>query len=710
MLGWQDNRPLTEVLAAKDAAKITKALGYETCGELLAHYPRDYIRHNKDVGLGDAAEGDIVTVTGTITGFNRHDRGKTTIINVQLDDSIMATFFNANYVMRMLHRGQRVMMSGKLKFFRNQPQLQQPDFVEIDAFGRPDGEVDDYRQPAAESGKKNRPKVTGSLRNLSQFGRLDQLLLEREWIPVYPATSKVTSWYIMGAIHYVLSKTPPIEEPLDYQMIISLDKAVREIHEPGKAGPYRAIQRLKYNEALSIGLVMALRQRDAEARTAPTMPATLGGFREELLSHLPFELTQGQRRVISEIEDDLARPLPMMRLLQGEVGSGKTMVATCAMLQAVDAGTQAAFLAPTEVLASQHAASIGTAVPEGVTVVLLTGSMRTADKRQALLDIVSGDADIIIGTHAIIQDTVEFFNLGLVVVDEQHRFGVEQRDSLRLKANEGLSPHVLVMTATPIPRTIAMTVFGDLAVSPLTELPGGRKPIQSAVVAEWRPTWVLRALERIREEVAHGHQAYIVCPRIEGKGGVLELAEQLENGPFKGLRIAILHGKMPNKDEVMTSFARGEIDVLVSTTVIEVGVDVPNATVMLIREAEHFGVSQLHQLRGRVGRGGNASICLLHTMAGDNTPSFRRINQIAQTSSGFELAELDLRQRQEGDILGTMQSGTHRTLRLLNLADDQDIVERTHTDARAMVMRNPELAEELTRNLSESEQEYLEKN
>ena len=463
-------------------------------------------------------------------------------------------------------------------------------------------------------------------------------------------------------------------------------------------------------QALSIGLVMALRQRDAEARTASTMPATLGGYREELLSHLPFDLTEGQRRVISEIEDDLARPLPMMRLLQGEVGSGKTMVATCAMLQAVDAGTQAALLAPTEVLASQHAASIGTSVPEGVKVVLLTGSMRTADKRQALLDIVSGDADIVIGTHAIIQDSVEFFNLGLVVVDEQHRFGVEQRDSLRLKAREGLSPHVLVMTATPIPRTIAMTVFGDLAVSTLTELPGGRKPIQSAVVAEWRPTWVLRALERIREEVAHGHQAYIVCPRIEGKGGVLELAQQLENGPFKGLRVAILHGKMPNKDEVMTSFARGEIDILVSTTVIEVGVDVPNATVMLIRESEHFGVSQLHQLRGRVGRGGNASVCLLHTTAADNTPSFRRITQIAQTSSGFELAELDLRQRQEGDILGTMQSGTHRTLRLLNLADDQDIVERTHTDARAMVMRNPELAEELTRNLSESEQEYLEKN
>ncbi|MDK8814629.1 ATP-dependent DNA helicase RecG [Corynebacterium sp. MSK073] len=710
MLGWQDDRPLTDVLEKKDATKITKALGYKTCGELLAHYPRDYIRHNQDVGLGDAAEGDIVTVTGTVTGITTRDTGKTTIINVQLDGHIVATFFNAMYVLRMLHRGQRVMMSGKLKYFRQQPQLQQPDFVEIDAFGRPDGELAAYREQAPTAGKKKSQKATGSLRNLSQFGRLDKLLLEREWIPVYPATAKITSWYLMGAIHYVLAHTPTIREPLDQQMIISLDQAVREIHEPGAAGPQRAIQRLKYNEALSIGLVMALRQRDAHAHTAPTMPAILGGFREELLTHLPFELTQGQRRVITEIDDDLSGSLPMMRLLQGEVGSGKTMVATCAMLQAIDAGSQAALLAPTEVLASQHAASIGTSVPEGVKVVLLTGSMRTAEKRQALLDIVSGEANIVIGTHAIIQESVEFFDLGLVIVDEQHRFGVEQRDSLRSKTREGISPHVLVMTATPIPRTIAMTIFGDLAVSTLAELPGGRKPIQSAVVAEWRPIWVARALERIREEVAHGHQAYIVCPRIEGEGGVLELAEQLAAGPFKGLRVDILHGKMPNKDEVMTSFARGEIDILVSTTVIEVGVDVPNATVMLIREAENFGVSQLHQLRGRVGRGGNASICLMHTKVEDNSPSYRRITQIAQTSSGFDLAELDLRQRHEGDILGAVQSGTHRTLRLLNLADDQDIVERTHADAYAMVQRNPQLAEELTRNLSQSEQEYLEKN
>lgn len=305
---------------------------------------------------------------------------------------------------------------------------------------------------------------------------------------------------------------------------------------------------------------------------------------------------------------------------------------------------------------------------------------------------------------------MEFFDLGLVIVDEQHRFGVEQRDSLRTKTREGISPHVLVMTATPIPRTIAMTVFGDLAVSTLKELPGGRKPILSAVVPEWKPEWVRRAIERIREEVSKGHQAYIVCPRIEGEGGVETMSVQLRNLPFRGLRVEMLHGKMPDKDEVMERFARGEIDVLVATTVIEVGVDVPNATVMLIRESENFGVSQLHQLRGRVGRGGNESVCLLHTLAEPDSKSFRRIKAIADTPSGFDLAELDLTQRHEGDILGTLQSGTKRTLKLLDLVYDRDIIERTHADAAALVERNPDLAEQLTHNLSADEQGFLEKN
>lgn len=698
MLGWQDDRALTDILAKKDAAAFKRAFGYTTCGELLSHYPRDYIRHNKDVGLGGAEDGDHVTITGVIEELRVKHTSKAMVFILYMDSGVQASFFNAHYVQRVLGRGMRVMLSGKLKYFRGYPSLQHPDFLILDP-GR-------YQESLLDS---TTGQGTGSLKKLSQFGSLETFL-QREWIPVYPASGKVTSWYIMGAIHKVLEHTPPIPEPLDYRMMVTLDQAVREIHEPGDSGPERAIQRLKYNEALSVGLVMALRQRDVKARTATPMPAILEGYRDELLSELPFALTDGQRRVIGEIDADLCGTAPMMRLLQGEVGSGKTLVATCAMLQAVDAGKQAALLAPTEVLAAQHGASISATVPEGVTVTVLTGSMKTAEKRKALLEIVSGEADIVIGTHAIIQDSVEFFDLGLVIVDEQHRFGVEQRDSLRTKTREGTSPHLLVMTATPIPRTIAMTVFGDLAVSTLKELPGGRKPILSAVVPEWKPEWVRRAIERIREEVGKGHQAYIVCPRIEGEGGVETMSVQLRNLPLRGLRVEMLHGKMPDKDQVMESFARGEIDVLVATTVIEVGVDVPNATVMLIRESENFGVSQLHQLRGRVGRGGNESVCLLHTTAEPNSKSFRRIKAIADTPSGFDLAELDLQQRHEGDILGTLQSGTKRTLKLLDLINDRDIVERTHADAAALVERNPELAEELTHNLSADEQGFLEKN
>ena len=698
MLGWQDERALTEVLPKKDATALKKAFGYTTCGELLSHYPRDYIRHNKDVGLAGAEEGDYVTITGLIDQVRVRHTSKAMVFTLYMESGIQASFFNAYYVQRALGRGMRVMLSGKLKYFRGQPSLQHPDFLILDP-----GRYQNSQSPT------NAGQATGSLKRLSQFGSLETFL-QREWIPVYPASGKVTSWYIMGAIHKVLENTPPIPEPLDYRMMVTLDQAVREIHEPGDRGPERAIQRLKYNEALSIGLVMALRQRDVKGRTATAMPAIIDGYRDELLTDLPFALTDGQRRVIGEIDADLSGTVPMMRLLQGEVGSGKTLVATCTMLQAVDAGKQAALLAPTEVLAAQHGASISASVPEGVTVTVLTGSMKTAEKRQALLQIVSGEADIVIGTHALIQDTVEFFDLGLVVVDEQHRFGVEQRDSLRTKTREGTSPHLLVMTATPIPRTIAMTVFGDLAVSTLKELPGGRKPILSAVVPEWKPEWVRRAIERIREEVDKGHQAYVVCPRIEGDGGVEQLSVQLRNLPFRGLSVEMLHGKMPDKDEVMAAFARGEIDVLVATTVVEVGVDVPNATVMLIRESENFGVSQLHQLRGRVGRGGNASVCLLHTLAEQNTKSYRRIAAIADTPSGFDLAELDLQQRHEGDILGTLQSGTKRTLKLLDLSHDREIVERTHGDAAALVERNPALAEELTHNLTADEQGFLEKN
>jgi ATP-dependent DNA helicase RecG len=435
----------------------------------------------------------------------------------------------------------------------------------------------------------------------------------------------------------------------------------------------------------------------------------------------------------------------MHRLLQGEVGSGKTLVALRAMLRVVDSGAQAALLAPTEVLAQQHHRTIlgmlgdlgqgGTlGAADGATAVaLLTGSMPTAARRQAMLDVASGEAGIVIGTHALLEEKVAFFDLGLVVVDEQHRFGVEQRAALTGKS--ATPPHVLVMTATPIPRTVAMTVFGDLDTSTLTELPAGRGEVQTTVVpTRAQPSWVDRAWQRIREEVAAGRQAYVVCPRISAdddkaqdeevvgldvpeEGGqpgppgqpgqpgqpgekrplhaVEEVAPMLADGPLAGLRVEALHGRMApeDKDAVMRAFAAGDVDVLVSTTVIEVGVDVPNATVMAILDADRFGVSQLHQLRGRIGRGGHAGLCLLVTGADPGGPSMERLQAVAGTRDGFELSRIDLAQRREGDVLGTRQSGagTNRALRLLSVLDDEDVIAAAREDATALLRADPTL-------------------
>lgn len=697
MLGWKDDRPLTEVLPGKVAKALTKSFGYSTCGQLLMnHYPRDYIRQGRDFQAfaeREAPEGSFITISGTVTHVSKRPIRNGFVLNVTVDNTYTAVYFNGVWQERVLYPGMRVLFSGKLKFFNSQAQLQHPEFLILDA-------------PRGESAVSKR--WGGTLKAISQFVDVEELLRDREWLPVYPASSTLKTWTIMAAIHHVLKTLPPIQDPLDISDL-TFDKAIRDIHEPGPEGPQRAIDRLKYNEALGIGLVMALRRRDTRHWRAFAMPPADDGYRAEMLAKVPFDLTAGQKQVLRDIDRDISEAVPMSRLLQGEVGSGKTLVAVAAMLSAVDAGRQAALLAPTEVLAHQHARSISAMLPDDIRLTVLSGSMKTAEKRQALLDIVSGEADIVVGTHAIIQQTVEFYSLGLVVVDEQHRFGVEQRDTLRMKAPEGTFPHVLVMTATPIPRTIAMTVFGDLEVSSLHELPGGRKPIQSSVLPETKASWVRRGWERIREEVDAGRQAYVVCPRIEGEGGVLELAEALEEGPLEGLRIMVLHGRMDDKDDRMAAFARGEVDVLVSTTVIEVGVDVPNATVILIRESENFGVSQLHQLRGRVGRGGNASLCLFHTLAAPNSPSFERISKIAATSSGFELTELDMEYRREGDVLGTRQSGRQRTLQLLDLSQDLMIIERAYEDAYVLVDEDPELAFELTVEIREEEQEYLDK-
>ena len=462
-----------------------------------------------------------------------------------------------------------------------------------------------------------------------------------------------------------------------------------------------------------------------------------GGLVDAFADRLPFRFTGEQTEIAGLIETELARVHPMHRLLQGEVGSGKTVLALRAMLQVVDAGGQAALLAPTEVLAAQHAVTINDLLGDlaqagtlggsdvGTKVVLLTGSMSAAARRAALLDAASGTAGIVIGTHALIRDHVQFAELGLVVIDEQHRFGVEQRDALRGKAPA--PPHMLVMTATPIPRTVAMTVFGDLEVSELHELPAGRARVTSAVVpvAE-HPSWLDRAWQRIREEVGQGRQAYVVCSRIDLDEGddtgraplrsVEETAAELTEGQLSGLRVEMLHGRMApeDKDRVMQSFAAGEVDVLVSTTVIEVGVDVPNATVMVILDADRFGVSQLHQLRGRIGRGGHSGLCLLVTAVDPGSTSMERLTAVASTRDGFELSRIDLEQRREGNVLGIEQSGGRSSLKLLSVLRDEDVIERARAAATQHLATDPELAAspalaEATRRLEDSEQaEYLE--
>jgi ATP-dependent DNA helicase RecG len=467
-----------------------------------------------------------------------------------------------------------------------------------------------------------------------------------------------------------------------------------------------------------------------------------GGLLAAFDERLPFALTDGQRAIGEVVEAELAQPHPMNRLLQGEVGSGKTVVALRAMLRVVDSGGQAALLAPTEVLAQQHYRSISAMLgdlasggmlagllggaAEGTTIALLTGSMPKAARADAMSRMVTGEAGIVIGTHALLEEKVMFADLGLVVVDEQHRFGVEQRAALTDKA--GWPPHVLVMTATPIPRTVAMTVFGDLEVSTLSELPAGRAPIQTNVVplAE-HPGWIERVWTRVREEVEKGHQAYVVCPRITGDeqeegdrdvidmmeeefvdtpqarsardrpplNSVTEAVERLRAGPLSGVRVEMLHGRLPpdEKDRVMRAFAAGEIDVLVSTTVIEVGVDVANATTMVLLDADRFGISQLHQMRGRVGRGGLPGLCLLVSYAEHGTPSRERLDAVASTTDGFELSRLDLGQRREGDVLGRSQSGFRSSLTTLRVLRDEDTIVAARAAAIGLLERDPDLAE-----------------
>ncbi|MFC9221151.1 ATP-dependent DNA helicase RecG [Streptomyces hygroscopicus] len=709
-------------------------LDLHTVGDLLHHYPRRYAERGELTRLSDLPLDEHVTVVAQVADARVHtfNGGRGRRLEVTITDGsgrLQLVFFGkgVHKPRTELQPGTRAMFAGKVSVFNRKRQLAHPE----------------YKTLGAESGAEA----------VEAFAH--QLL------PLYPACKQMESWQIQQAVDTVLGPAGHEEtalaglvDPLPESLragrgLATLPEALRKIHRPRtKADIAMARDRLKWDEAFVLQVALARRRRaDAQLPAVPRKPAP-DGLLAAFDARLPFTLTEGQRRVSEEIFADLATEHPMHRLLQGEVGSGKTMVALRAMLGVVDAGGQAAMLAPTEVLAQQHHRSITEMMGElaswglwrdapaqeggggrqegglpggaeqGTKVVLLTGSMGAAARRQALLDLVTGEAGIVIGTHALIEDKVQFHDLGLVVVDEQHRFGVEQRDALRSKGKQ--PPHLLVMTATPIPRTVAMTVFGDLETSVLDQLPSGRSPIASHVVpAKDKPHFLARAWERVREEVAAGHQAYVVCPRIgddigdEGDGArgaarpsaedeaekrpplaVVDVAEQLTKGPLRDLRVEVLHGRMPPeaKDEVMRRFAAGEVDVLVATTVIEVGVNVPNATVMVIMDADRFGVSQLHQLRGRVGRGSAAGLCLLVTEMPEGSPARARLGAVAATLDGFELSRIDLEQRREGDVLGQAQSGVRSSLRVLAVIDDEEVIAAAREEATAVVAADPELA------------------
>ena len=722
--------PLTRVLGPKTAGSMADQLGLHTVGDLLRHYPRRYASRGEQADLADVQVGDRVTVLAQVRSVTtrpmRNRRG--TLTEVVVGDG-----------------------SGRMKlvFFNHRHAQLKPN-----AWGMFAGTVGEWR------GEK-------------QFAHPDMHLLEgtddeddwaRALVPIYPASKDVSSWVIQKSVKLLLGASGGLEElvqdPLPEEIrarhgLLPLAGALLDIHRPSSHDDVeRAVSRLKWDEALVLQLTLAARRRAAALEPGIARPRRAGGLLDAVDAALPFALTEGQREVGEELAAELDRDQPMHRLLQGEVGSGKTVVALRAMAQAVDAGGQAALLAPTEVLAAQHARGIRQLLgplgrageldgdPAGTRVTLLTGSLKAAAKRQALAEVADGSAGIVIGTHALLQEGVDFADLGLVVVDEQHRFGVEQRDALRAKGNR--PPHVLVMTATPIPRTVAMTVYGDLEISTLRQLPSGRGGVSSSVVpAVEKPGWVDRAWERLREEVGAGRQAYVVCPRIGDVAGdepedadgappedddgprtdrrpplaVLDVAELLRGGPLAGLRLDVLHGRMTpeEKDATMRAFAAGETQVLVATTVVEVGVDVPNATVMVVMDADRFGVSQLHQLRGRVARGKHAGLCLLVTEAPTSSPTGQRLAAVAATSDGFELARLDLETRREGDVLGAAQSGRRSGIRLLSLLEDEELIATARTEATALLATDrgladhPGLAAEVAALATDERADYLEK-
>ncbi|MFI7482909.1 ATP-dependent DNA helicase RecG [Kocuria sp. M1R5S2] len=735
------DQPLERLIGKKSADQLARHLRITTIGQLLDHFPRRYMPRGELTPFSELVIGEDVTIVAEVvkvtTRKMRTRRGS--ITDVVITDRASAgprrpagttgtgrliklSFFNAYTAARDLPRGTHALFSGKVGFYDKDLTMTNPHYAVIDR--------DD---PADE--------------------QTDEELVDRP-IPIYPAAARLRTDTIAGMVRALLPVVDfgAIPEPLpdgvlEREHLMGLEEAYRQIHRPRDTRAHReARRRFRFQEAFLLQCALARRRAELAAHPTTARPGVPGGLLDRFDAALPFELTAGQRTVGHELAAELAGTHPMNRLLQGDVGAGKTLVALRAMLQVVDSGAQATLLAPTEVLAAQHHASVLRSLgplaragqldgdPDGTQVVLLTGSMGAAARKRALLQAASGEAGIVIGTHALLSEVVQFADLGLVVVDEQHRFGVEQRDRLRDKA--GRPPHLLVMTATPIPRTVAMTVFGDLDVSVLDQLPAGRRPIAThAVGLVEHPAWEQRLWLRAREEIDAGRQVYVVAPKIGDDDGpapagslaesaraavtedddaelplasVTWLAELVAREPaLAGVRTAVLHGRLDpaEKSRVMAEFAAGEVQLLVCTTVIEVGVDVPNATLMVVVDADRFGISQLHQLRGRIGRGEHAGTCLLVTRRTPDHPSRARIEVVAGSTDGFELARADLELRREGDILGAAQSGGRSTLRLLRALDDAELIERARRDAVSVLAEDPQLVEHPE--LAEAIERYL---
>ena len=730
---------LISVLGDKTAKVLAEHFEITTVGDLLRHYPRRYVVRGELTDIEALNEGEEVTIFAKVesTKVRRIPGRKGVIVETIVTDGrakLILTFFNQAWREKDLREGRQGLFAGKVGLFKGKRQLAHPDYLLIPEGDNLDAAIGDFA------------------------GR---------YLPVYPATSKLPSWKIAQCVRLALNALEEVKDYVPHDVLEELNfpdfmTALRDVHEPTSAeSAERARSRLTFDEALLMQLFLVLRRHEVRAATTKKRAPFTDGLLAAFDQRMPFELTAGQKEVWREISADLASPHPMYRLLQGDVGSGKTIIALRAMLSVVDSGGQAALLAPTEVLAQQHYRNFHALLGDlaeggmlggnvrGTQIALLTGSLSAAEKKEVHGAISSGAVGLVVGTHALLSEGVSFNDLGLIVVDEQHRFGVEQRDALREKAAQ--PPHVLVMTATPIPRTVAMTIFGDLDVSVLRELPLGRSPITTHVVSALsKPQHFDRAWQRATEEVKSGHQVYIVAPRISPSddsdlqrfgltpeelklaralsddddvqekvpmASVEDLFPQLSQGALASVRVGKLHGRMhaEEKESVMQAFSKGDIDVLISTTVIEVGVDVPNASMMIIMDADRFGVSQLHQLRGRVGRGTTPGLCLLVTNASDESPAMERLSAVAATTDGFELSRLDLEQRREGDVLGSAQSGVRSHLRLLRVIRDENLISQARDVAERLVARDPildsmpQLKIEVDKLRQEERAAYLEK-